>query len=513
MVSLAGPRSALETRLVDNPTTADIQVVIRDISVAKESIQDPLVVRQIAWVVRNVANQPILQRQLIDTVICLVTGAPEARKGQIDAVQRLAFDQEDTVLVAATGYGKSAVLYAYTAVTGLTTVQIVPLSKLGEAQLEDIKKNVPGSNPIFIDQETVKKDPRAWDNIEAGQYTHVLLSPEQALHPRFKKVLRNPSFHRKFGLFAVDELHVVGEWRKFRPEFTHLGALRVLMPQRVPFFGCTATLDKDNERFILDSTGFDGSLKIIRTSVDRPEISLVWQPLLRRHVTDFRRLLFLLDPNDGSLEITKTIVYVDSKPGVIALRRTLMRHLMEKERYSRIQARETIRRFDADVRKEDKDRIFEEFSQRGSTCRVLITTLAFGMGMNIPDVRRVVQWNVVNKKDQSMMTISDIWQRAGRAMRGIDGQGVFILFAPYWVFDHLGREKGQPSQGQPPVRRGRKRRKPLSRQAFAPMQPSGLRSEITPSDPIRDRDNQSVAGSDESVDSNGDARDQAGGSL
>ena len=73
MVSLAGPRSALETHLVDNPTTADIQVVIRDISGANESIQDALVVRQIAWVVRNVANQPILQRQLIDTVICLVT--------------------------------------------------------------------------------------------------------------------------------------------------------------------------------------------------------------------------------------------------------------------------------------------------------------------------------------------------------------------------------------------------------------------------------------------------------
>lgn len=46
-------------------------------------------------------------------------------------------------------------------------------------------------------------------------YTHILLSPEQA-------VLRDPDFHKRIGLFAIDELHLVGEWREFRKEFTYL---------------------------------------------------------------------------------------------------------------------------------------------------------------------------------------------------------------------------------------------------------------------------------------------------
>lgn len=90
----------------------------------------------------------------IDAAICDITGTLGAREGQIKAVRRLVYDQEDTVLIAATGYGKSAVLYDFSALTKRITVQIVPLTKLCENQRDDIARNVKDSNPVWIDADT-----------------------------------------------------------------------------------------------------------------------------------------------------------------------------------------------------------------------------------------------------------------------------------------------------------------------------------------------------------------------
>ncbi|KAK0718108.1 hypothetical protein B0T26DRAFT_313364 [Lasiosphaeria miniovina] len=75
-------------------------------------------------------------------------GHENARAGQVKAVARLVFENADPVLVAATGYGKSAVLYACSALLNKITVQIVPLTKLGENQRNSIAKDVTGARPV-----------------------------------------------------------------------------------------------------------------------------------------------------------------------------------------------------------------------------------------------------------------------------------------------------------------------------------------------------------------------------
>ena len=62
------------------------------------------------------AAEPLDLDERINETICAITSAPEARSGQIQAVKSL-YHQKDTILVAATGYGKSAVLYAVGALT------------------------------------------------------------------------------------------------------------------------------------------------------------------------------------------------------------------------------------------------------------------------------------------------------------------------------------------------------------------------------------------------------------
>lgn len=95
-----------------------------------------------------------MQKAFINKVIRAITGAPSARNGQIEAVRQIIYLRNDAVLIAATGYGKSAVLQAVSAITGQITIQLVPLTKLGESQVDDIEKGVPESTPVFIDSDT-----------------------------------------------------------------------------------------------------------------------------------------------------------------------------------------------------------------------------------------------------------------------------------------------------------------------------------------------------------------------
>ena len=179
--------------LLDDPSDQQLTDVISKLQDNQDVFRD-----RVRWIVRHTKERHGVQETFIDAVICMITGAPTARKGQIQAIQSLVYQQQDTVLVAATGYGKSAVLYAFTAITEKITVQIVPLTKLGEAQVEGIKKDVPGSTPVWIDADTHLKHPNTWEEIKASKYSHILLSPEQALHPKFKAVLRDPRFHDTF---------------------------------------------------------------------------------------------------------------------------------------------------------------------------------------------------------------------------------------------------------------------------------------------------------------------------
>ena len=149
----------------------------------------------------------------------------------------------------------------------------------------------------------------------AGVYTHILLSPEQALHAKFKAVLRSPEFHELIGLFAIDELYMVLEWKSFRENFTQFGYIRSILLRSLPWFGCIATLDEKSQDFIFDSTGFSDNTTIIRTSVDRLEISIIIQPLLRNNFKDFYRLYFLLNKITPIIvkDIPKIIIYLDNK--------------------------------------------------------------------------------------------------------------------------------------------------------------------------------------------------------
>lgn len=149
------------------------------------------------------------------------------RLEQVRTLRRLIFGQSDVLLIARTGFGKSLIFHAYSILTGKITIQLIPLTKLGDEQLSDIRRFT-GARPCLVDAKTRSEEKRILERIAAGQYTHVLLGPEQASSRSFRRILRETEFQARIGLLAIDECHLVLQWETFRPAFTLVGELRTI---------------------------------------------------------------------------------------------------------------------------------------------------------------------------------------------------------------------------------------------------------------------------------------------
>jgi len=114
--------------------------------------------------------------------------------------------------------------------------------------------------------------------------------------------------------------------------------------------------------------------------------------------------------------------------------------------------------FTATVSKHDRNATYTEFRLSRSKCRIVVSTTSLGMGINIPDVERVVVWKVPITK-----RLADAWQRIGRGGRRPGSSSNSYVFLPYWMFDKLasyrpgaGRVEKAKFDSQPKVhRRGR----------------------------------------------------------
>ena len=120
-------------------------------------------------------------------------GGRDPHKQQVRTLRRLVYQLGDTILVAKTGFGKSIVFHAFSVLTGRITIQLIPLSKLGEEQVESIHR-YPGTKPCLVTADTKFRNPQLLEQIRSGMYTYILLGPEQATSPEFRKILQDPHF-------------------------------------------------------------------------------------------------------------------------------------------------------------------------------------------------------------------------------------------------------------------------------------------------------------------------------
>lgn len=397
-----------------------------------------------------------LQHELLHRAMQRFLGGKEPHRQQVGALQQLVYQMGDTLLVAQTGFSKSITFHAYSVLTGCITIQLIPLSKLGEEQVQLIHQLL-GTKPCLVIADTKLRNPQLLNEIKSGTYTHILLGPEQAVSPEFQKVLQELSFQRQVGLVAIDECHVLAQWKEFCNVYTLIHKLRRSLITSTVFFGCSATLDAESERVVQSSGGFrpegiePGMLEVIRTSVDRPEISICITPLLQKKQSSYEQLFFILSQavNPGAVpspeQIQKTIVFIDGRAHISSVAKWLKESLVQLG-YSVTLAHQTIGIYTAHVPKFDQDRLYRKFHAEDSRIWVMVATTALGMGMDIPDIYTVVQWNF-----PITGSIGNLWQRFGCAARGPGKTGLAVFFVPYWALDHLGREKEQLSQELKPA--------------------------------------------------------------
>jgi superfamily II DNA or RNA helicase len=368
------------------------------------------------------------------------------RDGQRDALHHLIYRKQDLILIAKTSFGKSMILQALSVLVDKSiTIVILPLDQIGKEQQQYIERI--GGRPCFLNADNISKE--LLREIEAARYTHLLMSPELANSQRLRGVLEAPKFKDQVSLIVIDEAHLVEQWGvKFRIDYARLNELRVVIGRQVPWFACSATLAPLTLKAIIKGIGFDADIKVQRTSIDRPELLLRTGVIPRISGQKYTALRFVFDPDSmssnmarvKSTDIKKTIVFFDSKRDVYSAHEACTVYLQQhpQYQYGKQEALRIVQVFTRDTHVADKDDLIKEFRKPGSksSVRVIFATEALGIGADLPDVRRVVQYGIPIGRQPSVL-----WQRGGRACR--DGEfGEIILLVQQWA---VGKERIMPS--------------------------------------------------------------------
>jgi len=244
---------------------------------------------QLIQLQRNVIEK-LLERLLVDRFPQALI-RPKPRTLQVEVLQRLVFARQDLILVVKTGFGKSLIFHAWTILTGKVSIIIVLLLRLADQTYEDFCE-IPGATPIVVSKESRSQHDDIFAHIckgdSKGQFTHLIMGPEQLVSPDFRGLLRNQEFRERIGSLVIDEAHCVLMWSAFRSEYAQIHSVRPLLPPAAVLFACTATLNPALERQIVQDTRFrrtkvwTPATGLIRGSIDRPEIKLVISQMLKK---------------------------------------------------------------------------------------------------------------------------------------------------------------------------------------------------------------------------------------
>ena len=305
------------------------------------------------------------------------------------------FQGRDTLVIIPTGGGKS-LCYQLPALRfeGLTLV-ISPLIALMKDQVDTLKAN--GIAAEFINSSlTYAEIGRVQKQARQGDIKILYLAPERLTLPDFREFLNALNV----SLVAVDEAHCISEWgHDFRPDYRALGDLRRGMPD-LPFIALTATATDRVRRDIVTQLRLDRPAQFI-ASFDRPNLRYEVRPKERA----FDQLVQLLRKRKGE----SAIIYCFSRKDT--------EDLSDRLNDAGFAALPYHAGMDAETRRRNQERFIRDEAD------IIAATIAFGMGIDKPDVRLIVH-------QEMPKTLEAYYQQTGRA--GRDGlPSDCVLFYSY----------------------------------------------------------------------------------
>jgi ATP-dependent DNA helicase RecQ len=325
--------------------------------------------------------------------------AANFRDGQWEAIEHVVNKREKLLVVQRTGWGKSAVYFVATRLLRDSgagpTIIVSPLLALMRNQIDAARRL--SLRAISIDSTNREQWGEIIEQIRDDQYDVILISPERLANDQFREEVLN-SIASTLGLLVIDEAHCISDWgHDFRPDYRRLVNVLKMLPQNTPVLGTTATA---NNRVVDDVQSQLGEIQVQRGQLMRESLTLETLEIPDQ-ATRLAWLVQFVKSQQGT-----GIVYTLTKRSAEQVSQWLCDNDIDaKPYYSGVSL--------PGFPESNSCREYLEMLLLDNQVKVLVATIALGMGYDKPDLSFVVHY-------QSPASIVGYYQQVGRAGRGID---------------------------------------------------------------------------------------------
>jgi ATP-dependent DNA helicase RecQ len=336
-------------------------------------------------------------------------------KGPQEEIITTLLSGRDAFVIMPTGGGKSLCYQLPAMISEGVAIIVSPLIALMKNQV-DLVRSYSSKDDVahFLNSSLNKGQQKVVkDDLLAGKTKMLYVAPETLTKED------NIEFFKSLDIsfFAVDEAHCISEWgHDFRPEYRRLKEVMDLINPNVPIIGLTATATPKVQSDILKNLGLR-TPAIFISSFNRPNLYYEIQPKVNLEQTNKSIVRFIQQHKNKS-----GIIYTLNRKTTEELANMLMANGIKAVAYHA--------GLDAKLRSDRQDQFLNE------DVHVIVATIAFGMGIDKPDVRFVIHYNIPK-------SIENYYQETGRA--GRDGmEGKCILYYSHKdvaKLEHLMRDK------------------------------------------------------------------------
>lgn len=290
---------------------------------------------------------------------------------------------EDSLVIMPTGGGKSICYQVPALMLPGVTIVVSPLIALMKDQVDALKNN--GVAAEFLNSsQTASQQDRVISDLRSGKLRLCYVAPERI---SAENAIKNLLGDTKVSLFAIDEAHCISHWgHDFRPDYLALSTLKSQYPD-VPVMALTASADKVTRDDIVAQLGLSGDHRFI-SSFDRANI---WYFVVQKYLMDDFLPEYLNQHKDQS-----GIIYCLSRKSTED-----MAERLKSMGYSAAY-------YHAGMERNARHQVQEDFIH--DRVKIIVATIAFGMGIDKPDVRYVIHADLPKN-------IESYYQETGRAGR------------------------------------------------------------------------------------------------
>ena len=327
-------------------------------------------------------------------------------KGLQEEVIKKVVTGNNTFVIMPTGGGKSLCYQLPALIKEGTAIVVSPLIALMKNQVDAIRAVSEHEGVAHVLNSSLNKTEvkRVKDDIVSGVTKLLYVAPESLTKEEYVEFLRTV----KISFMAVDEAHCISEWgHDFRPEYRNLKTIIKRIGDDIPIVGLTATATPKVQEDILKSLGMPNAVTF-KDSFNRPNLYYEVRPKTKNVDADIIRFV---KQNEGK----SGIIYCLSRKRVESLAQVLQVNGVKAVPYHA--------GLDAKTRVKHQDMFLMEDTD------VVVATIAFGMGIDKPDVRFVIHHDIPK-------SIESYYQETGRAGRD-GGEGHCLAYYAYKDIEKL----------------------------------------------------------------------------